>query len=182
MNTFNKTQEWRTHRSVICVCVCGLISHTISHHQKLVQLSARVFTIYLLLGQITAYTEFFLLWWQRLNIQLNRHPCMCPAVSLNEKIWIPACDWPVLCVLSGRHCDKCWGILHGIKVLSIFIFITRLFFVQPLTPLCSGHRHLWVNANSTEMQQSHRMAVSSYPTEFRREQHIITYPWRLIKE
>lgn len=42
--------------------------------------------------------------------------------------------WPVLRVLGGCHCDERGGILHGIKVLSILIFITRLFLLQPLTP------------------------------------------------
>ncbi|KAF3850815.1 hypothetical protein F7725_012587, partial [Dissostichus mawsoni] len=42
----------------------------------------------------------------------------------------------------GSHCDEGRGILHGVKVLSIPIFITRLFFAQPLTPSC---QHIYLS-------------------------------------
>jgi len=78
-----------------------------------------------------------------IQTKLNLLSCICPsAVQLHQNTWIPVRDWPVLCVLSGGHCDEC-RVLHGIKELGILIFITRLFFVQPLTPPCQD---MWTYA------------------------------------
>lgn len=103
-------------------CVCERLNcYTISLSQSLVQLSANV------------------------KLTISKKVSMQPSTKLSslQPVFM-FLHWPVLCVLTGSHCDKRRGILHGVKVLSILIFITRLFFARPLTP-CSCNTYTFVS-------------------------------------